>query len=289
MRSLAAENDKVCAITAAMVHGTGLAEFKEQYPDRCFDVGIAEGHAVSMAGGLAKQGAIPVVAVYSTFLQRAYDMILQDVSMLNLHTVFAIDRAGLVGNDGETHHGVFDVGFLRSVPKMQVLCPANQKELEIMLRKAVFEMDGPVAVRYPRGGDGMYTACDGKELLTQGSDITLVGYGTLINELLQAAEILKQQGISAEVVKLGCIKPLNLQSVITSVRKTKHLLVAEECADSGCVGHEISTALVGETVKIGLRNLGDGFVQHGSVKELYELMKLDAASIAKAAREVLGK
>lgn len=289
MCELAAENDKVCAITAAMVHGTGLAQFKEQYPDRCFDVGIAEGHAVSMAGGLAKQGAIPVVAVYSTFLQRAYDMILQDVSMLNLHTVFAVDRAGLVGNDGETHHGIFDVGFLQSVPNMQILCPSNQKELEIMLRKAVFEMEGPVTVRYPRGGDGAYTDCDGKELLREGKDITLVTYGTLVNELLEAAELLKKQGHSAEVIKLGSIKPLNVATIAASVRKTKHLLVAEECADSGCVGHEIAAALGGEELKIRFCNLGDAFVPHGSVKELYRLMKLDAESIAQSALEVLGK
>ena len=289
MCELAGEDERVCAITAAMVHGTGLSRFAEKYPERCFDVGIAEGHAVSMAGGLAKQGAIPIVAVYSTFLQRAYDMILQDVSMLNLHVVFAIDRAGLVGNDGETHHGVYDVGFLRSVPNMQILCPANQKELETMLRRAVFEMDGPVAVRYPRGGDGVYTACDGKELLREGKDITLVSYGTLINEVLQAAELLKKQGIGAEVVKLDSIKPLNLKALTASVRKTKHLLVAEECADSGCVGYKIVSALDGLTVRTRFCNLGDGFVPHGSVDELYRLKKLDAEAIAHCAREVLGK
>ncbi len=287
MCDLASENEKVCAITAAMVHGTGLARFAEEYPERCFDVGIAEGHAVSMAGGLAKQGALPVVAVYSTFLQRAYDMILQDVSMLNLHTVFAIDRAGLVGNDGETHHGIYDVGFLRSVPNMQILCPANQKELEIMLRRAVFEMDGPVAVRYPRGGDGVYTECAEKELLLAGKDITLVSYGTLINEVLQAADLLKKQGISAEVIKLGSIKPLEMETVVASVRKTKYLLVAEECADRGCVGHEIAAALSNLTFKTCFCNLGDGFVPHGSVNELYRLMKIDAQSIAHSAQEVL--
>ncbi len=289
MCTLAEENGRVCAITAAMVHGTGLAQFAEKFPERCFDVGIAEGHAVSMAGGLAKQGAIPVVAVYSTFLQRAYDMILQDVSMLNLHTVFAVDRAGLVGNDGETHQGVYDVGFLRSVPNMQILCPANQKELEKMLRLAVLGMQGPVAVRYPRGGDGEYTDCDSRTVLTGGDDVTIVSYGTLINEALAASELLKKKNIHAEVIKLGCIKPLNISDIAASVKKTKHLIVAEECADSGCIGHEIAAKLAHLGIRIQFCNLGDGFVPHGSVKELYRLMKIDAQGICDAAREVLGK
>ena len=167
--ALGAQEPRICAITAAMLRGTGLDAFAAHYPERCFDVGIAEGHAVSMAGGLAKQGMIPVVAIYSTFLQRAYDMLLQDVAMLGLHVVFAVDRAGLVGGDGETHHGVFDVNYLRSVPGMQVLCPASQAELDRMLRSAVLEMTGPVAVRYPRGCDGTFTGIAEQPCLREGS------------------------------------------------------------------------------------------------------------------------
>ena len=206
--ALGAQEPRICAITAAMLRGTGLDAFAAHYPERCFDVGIAEGHAVSMAGGLAKQGMIPVVAIYSTFLQRAYDMLLQDVAMLGLHVVFAVDRAGLVGGDGETHHGVFDVNYLRSVPGMQVLCPASQAELGQMLRRAVLEMTGPVAVRYPRGCDGTFTGIAEQPCLREGSDITLVTYGTLVNEVLAAAKMLQARGISAEVLKLPSIKPL---------------------------------------------------------------------------------
>ena len=199
--ALGAQEPRICAITAAMLRGTGLDAFAAHYPERCFDVGIAEGHAVSMAGGLAKQGMIPVVAIYSTFLQRAYDMLLQDVAMLGLHVVFAVDRACLVGGDGETHHGVFDVNYLRSVPGMQVLCPASQAELGQMLRRAVLEMTGPVAVRYPRGCDGTFTGIAEQPCLREGSDITLVTYGTLVNEVLAAAKMLQARGISAEVLE----------------------------------------------------------------------------------------
>ena len=288
---LAEEDPRVCAITAAMVGGTGLGEFSQKYPDRCFDVGIAEGHAVSMAGGLAIQGMIPVVAVYSTFLQRAYDMILQDVAMQDLHVVFAVDRAGLVGEDGETHHGVFDVSFLRSVPHMQVLCPANQQELEVMLRKAVLEMKGPVAVRYPRGCDGAYTELPKSPILREGKDITMIGYGKLINNLLEAAELLEQQGIQAEVIKLPSVKPLDMQTIAASVRKTGHLLIAEESVCIGCAAKEIAAQLrlAGIIVPNRLINIPDRFVTHGAIARLYEELGLDAASLCRTAMEVCAK
>ncbi len=185
MTELAQQDSRICAITAAMPGGTGLLDFKKQFPERLFDVGIAEEHAVSMAGGLAKQGMVPVVALYSTFLQRSYDMILQDICMLGLHVVFAVDRAGLVGEDGETHHGVFDVGFLRQAPGMTVLCPVSTTELRDMLIWAIFDHDGPVAIRYPRGTDRGYSMSSWEQradiakngFLTchrQGSDVALV-------------------------------------------------------------------------------------------------------------------
>ena len=193
MMELAAEDTKVCAITAAMPGGTGLLGFRNAYPDRLFDVGIAEEHAVSMAGGLAKQGAKPVVAIYSTFFQRSYDQIMQDVGLLHLPVVLAVDRAGLVGEDGPTHHGVFDVGFLRQVPGMTILCPASHAELREMLRWAVLECGGPVAVRYPRGSEGIYqdSAFGGNPnnvcVHREGSDVTLITYGNLINNVLEAS------------------------------------------------------------------------------------------------------
>ena len=291
MCRLAGENGRVCAITAAMVHGTGLGEFASKFPSRCFDVGIAEGHAVAMAGGLAKQGMIPVVAIYSTFLQRAYDMILQDVAMQKLHVVFAVDRAGLVGSDGETHQGVFDVNFLRSVPHMQILCPSNGAELEMMLRKAVLEMDGPVAVRYPRGGDGKFTEIATSPILREGRDITLIGYGTLINEVLDAADLLEKEGIRAEVLKLASVKPFDLDTIIASVEKTGHLVVADEAISIGCAGREISALLRAKGIVVPTRscNIGDCFVEHGSVKELYRQVGIDAKTLAAKAKEVLGR
>lgn len=289
MCKLAEREPKLCAITAAMVHGTGLAEFSQKFPERCFDVGIAEGHAVSMAGGLAKQGMVPVVAMYSTFMQRAYDMILQDVSMLNLHVVFAVDRAGLVGSDGETHQGTFDINFLRSIPNMQILCPANQAELEVMLEEAVFEMDGPVAVRYPRGGDGDYKEIATAPVLREGKDVTIITYGTLINEVLVAADILAKDGIQAEVLKLNSVKPFDLETITASVEKTRRLVVAEECIGIGSAGREISALLRMRGLLIPTRfcNVGDSFVPHGTVKELYRLVGLNAEALADTAREVL--
>ena len=287
--NLAREEPRLCAITAAMVGGTGLTEFARKFPERCFDVGIAEGHAVTMAGGLAKQGMLPVVAIYSTFLQRAYDMLLQDVAMQKLHVVFAVDRAGLVGEDGETHQGVFDISYLRSVPGMQILCPANQEELAFMLRKAVLEMDGPVAVRYPRGCDDAFTEIANGTVVREGSDITLIGYGRLINNLLEAADLLERTGIRAEVLKLPSVKPINMRPIAASVKKTGAMVVAEEAVCIGCAGKEIAASLrtSGIDVPTRLVNIGDRFVPHGSVSSLYRLLGLDAASLAQTVREVL--
>ena len=287
---IAEKDPRVYAITAAMINGTGLGGFAKRFPDRCLDVGIAEGHAVSMAGGFAMEGGIPVVAVYSTFLQRAYDMILQDVAMQNLHVVFAVDRAGLVGSDGETHQGIFDISFLRSVPNMQILCPTNQKELKAMLHRAVFEMDGPVAVRYPRGCDGAITEIVPAPVMREGKDITLIGYGILMNEVLAAGDLLAKQGISAEVIKLNSVKPIDLDTIATSVHKTGHLLVAEETVRNGCVGREIAALLRTRNILVPTAtcNVGDAFIEHGTVPELYKLCGIDAASLAKIAREMLG-
>ena len=201
LTALAREDLRITAITAAMASGTGLDEFAKEIPERFFDVGIAEGNAAAQAAGMASQGLLPVFAVYSSFLQRSFDMLIHDVSLQQLHVVFCVDRAGLVGSDGETHHGIFDVGYLSEVPGMTILCPANFGELERMLRQALYEVEGPVAVRYPRGGEGEFrSVTEGEAVcLCPGSDITLVGYGTMINEVLAAAEKLKIEGVSAEV------------------------------------------------------------------------------------------
>lgn len=291
---LGREDCRVCAITAAMTTGTGLEHFQAACPERFFDVGIAEGCAVSMAAGMAKQGAIPVFAVYSTFLQRSYDMLIHDVAIDHLHVVLGVDRAGLVGEDGETHHGVFDVAYLNSVPGMTVLAPASFAELEQMLERAVLRMEGPVAVRYPRGGEGSYTADCGQApstVLRQGGDITLAGYGMEINDLLEGARLLAGQGVEAEVVKLNQITPLVPDRVLESVRKTGVLLVAEDCAAEGCVGQRLAAALeqAGVPGKICLINCGQRFVTHGALSCLKWELSLDGEGIARKAMEVLGR
>ena len=292
LTELAAEDARVCAITAAMEDGTGLTPFAERYPDRFFDVGIAEGHAAAMAAGLAAQGALPVFAVYSSFLQRAYDQLLHDVALSGLHVVFAVDRAGLVGADGATHHGVMDTVFLSGIPNMTVLCPSSFAELRSMLRRAVLEMSGPVALRYPRGGEGVYradrSAEDFAELRT-GGDITLCAYGTLINNVLDAAELLREDGIEARVIKLNRISPFRGGELSRVFGDTEQLLVAEECSGVGCIGQRIAAILTEEghePKKLTLCNLGRRFVEQGSVDELRAQCGLDAASLARTAKEV---
>ncbi len=291
---LAGQDRRVCAVTAAMTGGTGLERFAQTFPDRFFDVGIAEGAAVSMAAGMAKQGALPVFAVYSTFLQRSYDMLLHDVAIDNLHVVLGVDRAGLVGDDGETHHGLFDVAYLDTVPNMTVLAPASFAELEVMLNRALFHLNGPVAVRYPRGGEGAYLGSGGEEpavILRQGSDITLVSYGTEINDVLEAAQLLEAQGVQAEVVKINQLTPLDSELVERSVRKTGVLLAAEEQCAQGCIGQRLAARLelsgiLGKTVLV---NCGKGFVPHGAASMLKRDLSLDGMGICKKALEVLGR
>ena len=291
---LAEKDPKICAITAAMQGGTGLNGFAQRFPERFFDVGIAEGHAAAMAAGMAKQGMTPVFAVYSTFLQRSYDMLLHDVALQGLHVVLAVDRAGLVGEDGETHHGLFDPAFLDTIPGMTVLCPASFAELRDMLEYAVYEVKGPVAIRYPRGGEGAYQ--DGAPrhpavLLREGTDLTLVGCGTLVNELLDCADRLAADGIRAEVVKLNTITPLPLELVARSVKKTGRLLVAEEGAEMGGIGQRIAAGLLAAGIPVqglALASTGRGFVTHGTIPQLRRLCGLDGESLYHRAWEVCG-
>ena len=287
MCQLAEQNPNVCAITAAMPGGTGLLKFAEQYPDRLFDVGIAEEHAVSMAGGLAKQGMIPVVALYSTFLQRSFDQILQDVAMLNLHVVFAIDRAGLVGEDGETHHGVFDLGFLRQVPGMTVLCPASCQELQEMLRWAVEEGTGPIAIRYPRGGNRDFANSDfGKTVVCHrsGSDAVILTYGTMVQNAMDAAEILKNQGVEATVLRLLQVNPLPIDEITKYLPESCPILVAEEAGNGSGIREAIAWELGSQVESI---NLGGSFATHGKMADLYRHYGLDGEGIAERVLKVI--
>ena len=296
---IAAEDPRLCAITAAMPGGTGLLEFKEKYPTRLFDVGIAEAHAVSMCGGLAKQGMIPVFAVYSTFLQRSYDMILQDICLQRLHVILAVDRAGLVGEDGETHHGVFDVGFLSQAPGMRVLCPGSRKELRDMVRWAYYENEGPVAIRYPRGSDRSYTDSgwnssnfpqDNGAMMVHrhGHDVAIITYGVMLDNAMDAAEILAKQGIEASVIRLMTVKPLPIEAILKSAGDCREFFVIEDCCRGSGI-REMLSCLIRERspqAQVYGLDLGHRFISHGSLEVLYKEFGLDATSIAEYIQEV---
>ena len=296
LMELAEKNPKVCAITAAMPGGTGILKFQQKYPNRTFDVGIAEEHAVSMAGGLAKQGMVPVVALYSTFLQRGYDQILQDIALLQLHVVLAVDRAGIVGDDGPTHHGVFDVGFLRQVPGMTILTPVSQAEQKDMLRWAVEEATGPVAIRYPRGGEGDYSASDwhGPEgpmvkCHRTGKDVTLITFGSLLKNTMEAAELLSRQGIEATVLRLLEVSDVHSAEIVKNLPENKKIIVLEEVAGGSGIRNALAYELGKSCPECSVEgiDLGAGFVPHGALKELYKDCGLDGASIAAYTKEVL--
>lgn len=289
--ALADSDERITAVTAAMASGTGLDRFALRFPRRFCDVGIAEGHAAAMVSGMAKQGLLPVFAVYSSFLQRAYDMLIHDVSLQKLHVVFGVDRAGLVGSDGETHHGIYDVNFLRSVPGMTVLCPASFGELRAMLAEALYKVSGPVAIRYPRGGEGEYrdVCTEDEQLVREGSDLTIVCYGVMINDVLAAVRMLEEKGVSAEIIKLNKITYAKFPKVFASLEKTGRLLMPEEVCAIGCVGRH----LLAQASENGLHlkaahflNLGDNIVPHGTRAQLLRDFGVDADAIVRAAEDM---
>ena len=249
---------------------------------------------MSMAGGLAKQGMIPVIALYSTFLQRTYDMILQDVCMLNLPVILAIDRAGLVGEDGETHHGIYDVGFLRHAPGMKILCPASLQESEDMFRWAASNANGPVAIRYPRGGNGKYTDSSWSEQPAQvcvhrtGKDLTILSYGKIINNVMEAAEILAAQGIEATVLRLTQISPLRIEEIRSYIPVSKLVFTVEEVAGNCGIKEQLAYLLshVDSGYCVDGIDLGNCYIQHGSVEKLYEHYGLSPQKLAQKIKEV---
>ena len=288
---LARQDDRVCAITAAMADGTGLTDFAKEFPRRFFDVGIAEGHGVAMAGGMAKQGLVPVFAVYDTFLQRGYDMLVQDLALEKLHAVLAVDRCGIVGADGETHHGCLD--YLSQIPGMTVLVPASFDELRQMLRRAVEDIPGPVAVRYPRGGENGYAGGwngDAVQVLREGGDAAVVTCGILTGETLRAADALQAEGVGVRVVKLAQVSPLDGKELCAALDGVKRLVVAEDQLRAGGLGERLSALLLEQdagTGKIRLRNAGTALPTQGSTAQLWHELGLDAEGIAQAVREVL--
>ena len=290
---LAQKDRRICAITAAMTAGTGLTDFAKAFPQRFFDVGIAEEHAVTMTAGMAKQGLIPIFAVYSTFFQRSYDMLIHDIAIDHLHAVFCVDRAGLVGDDGETHHGLFDPGFLQTIPGITVLSPASLDELTAMLKQAIYQISGPVAVRYPRGGENHYQEDNSGQpacCLRQGTDLTMVTFGTLTGNLLAAADRLAKDGISAEIIKLNQLVPLPTDLPLASLQKTGRLLVAQECVSMGSPGVGLLAEAAAQGINLkgsAICSCGEGFVPHGTIPQLRALCGLDVESLYKKAREVM--
>jgi 1-deoxy-D-xylulose-5-phosphate synthase len=292
---IAENNNNVVAITAAMTDGTGLSNFSRKFPKRIFDAGIAEQHAVTMAAGLAANGIVPVVALYSSFLQRAYDQIIHDVAIQNLHVVLAVDRAGLVGNDGETHQGVFDESFLMQIPNMTVMSPSDYRELESMLEFAVNEINGPVAIRYPRGNLKVYVGGSYKKIekghgvvAEVGNDVTIAACGKMVVTALHVREILKEQNIDAEVINLRFIKPLDEELLIKSVMKTKKAVVIDEAVPEGSFAVGIKAALQ-DYAKVLIKTLPDEFIRHGTVEELLKENKMDPQSIADDVKKFLGR
>lgn len=270
---LAQEDDKIIGITAAMPDGTGLNSFAREFPKRYFDVGIAEQHAVTMAAGMAMTGYRPVAAIYSTFLQRAYDQVLHDVCLQNLPVTFALDRGGLVGDDGPTHHGVFDIAYLRNIPNMVIMAPKDENELQHMLKTAVYH-SGPVAVRYPRGnGEGVpmdeelqHLPIGKGEILREGSDVLLIATGNMVRETLKATQSLSAQGIEAAVINARYVKPLDEELILDYARRTKNVVTIEEHVLMGGFGSavlELFEAAGLTDVKVKRIGIPDEFVEHG--------------------------
>ena len=297
LATLAEADDRIVAITAAMPAGTGLVHFAKRFPERFFDVGIAEQHAVTFAAGLASMGMKPVVALYSTFLQRAYDQVIHDVCLQRLPVRLMIDRGGIVGDDGPTHHGVFDLTFLRAVPHLVIMLPKDENELAAMVRTALERDDGPTAVRYPRGaGLGVKLEFEpqplplGKgELLRSGDDIVMVAVGAMVAPAERAADSLAAEGVGASVVNARFVKPLDRELILSEVRRTGRVMTLEENVAAGGFGAAVLELLSGEGmsgVPADVVALPDEFVTHGSRERLLDDCGLSAEDIVARARRL---
>ncbi len=287
LTELAEKNNKVVAITCAMPDGTGLKEFSEKYPDRFFDVGIAEQHGVTLAAGMAVGGYIPVIPIYSTFLQRAFDQVLHDVCLQDLHVVFPVDRAGIVGADGETHQGVYDISYLSCMPNMTILSPSSFEQLDEMLEYAINLHNGPIAIRYPRGGNQPYYAHEkfeiGKAYVRRsGSDVSIITTGRMLLTAAKAANILKNIGIEAEICELPTVLPLNADAVVETAKKTGVAVTIEDNVISGGFGEHIAGILSENNIHCAFKAFGYPSVPiiHGTVSELDKLYGTDAEHIA---------
>lgn len=298
MVKLAQANKKIVAVTAAMPEGTGLTEFSKQFPDRFFDVGIAEQHAVTFAAGLASQGLRPVVAIYSTFLQRAFDQILHDVCIDSYPVIFALDRGGIVGEDGPTHHGLFDYSYLRCMPNMTILAPKDENELARMLVTAL-NHDGPIAIRYPRGrGVGAqidHVPCPveiGKGCVVQeGEDVLLIGIGKSVCQIIEAAKTLKEKNVEATILNARFVKPIDEDLIVEYASKIKHIVTVEEHVLDGGFGSAVQEVLMDNQINdVILKRIGikDRFVEHGSQEILQKEYEIDSSAIISTVLEMKG-
>ncbi|MBF2073644.1 MAG: 1-deoxy-D-xylulose-5-phosphate synthase [Synechococcales cyanobacterium C42_A2020_086] len=295
---LAENNPRIIGITAAMATGTGLDKFQQKLPNQYVDVGIAEQHAVTLAAGLACEGMRPVCAIYSTFLQRAYDQIIHDVCIQNLPVFFCLDRAGVVGNDGPTHQGMYDIAYLRCIPNMVVMAPKDEAELQRMIVTGVNYTDGPIAMRYPRGNgygvplmeEGWEPLPIGKaEMLRHGDDVLLLGYGSMVYPAMQAAEILSEHGIEATVINARFAKPLDTELILPLARQVKRVVTLEEGCLMGGFGSAVAESLLDHEVMVPITRLGvpDILVDHAKPEESLADLQLTAPQIAERIRQVM--
>lgn len=290
---LAKSNKKIVAITASMKDGVGLSDFANIYPNRYFDVGIAEQHALTFAAGLSSSGMIPFVSIYSSFYQRAYDQIIHDICLQSLHVVMCVDRAGIVGEDGKTHQGIYDMSFLKLIPNIVIMAPKNFKELELMLEYAV-KLEKPIIIRYPKGSeDNCFDKCTsiklGKsEIIKEGKDLTIIGIGKTVSKCYKISESLKEVGISAEVINARFLKPLDEDAIIKSINKTKKVVVTEDSTIIGGLSSSIKELILEKKLKdIKLKTFAypDEFIEHGSIDEIEKKYNLDVQSIIKSIKE----
>jgi len=292
MVNIAKRDSSVVAISAAMVQGTGLEGFASEFPDRFYDVGIAEQHSVTMAAGMARTGLKPVVALYSSFLQRSYDQILHDVALQNLHVVFAIDRAGVVGEDGETHQGLYDLSFLRHIPNIAIAAPCDYNEFAMMLEYAIMVHKGPIALRYPKGvwKEKLFESKQldfGKGVkIREGKDVTIAAIGSMVETALKVAELLESVGIDAEVINARFVKPLDSDLIINSVSATKKLVTIEDNVIKGGFGSGVLELLSQNGIYYPVKMFGfpDEPILHGSRNEIFKKYKMDVQSVSEEVR-----
>ncbi len=286
--NLAKENKNIVAVTAAMCDGTGLSKFKKQYPDRFFDVGIAEQHALGLSAGMAKNGMIPVIPIYSSFYQRGYDQVIHDICLQNLPVIMCADRAGIVGNDGETHQGILDLSFFSLVPNLTILAPKDFTELEQMLEFAV-NLKKSIVIRYPRGGEDKIKFRSHKtiklgeaEILKEGKDLTIVAIGKMVSRALEVSNLLEAYGISCDIINARFLKPFDEKTILQSINKTNKIITIEDGILRGGLATTVKELIVENNIKdIYIKSYGynDTFVKHGSVEEIEKIYGLDVNSI----------